>query len=40
MKWGYEEYLNQPNWFINELIYQLNDENNKHERELRKMNNG
>jgi hypothetical protein len=38
MNWTFDEYLNQPAWFLEEVIIQLNDETKKQKRELRRNN--
>ena len=40
MRWTYDEYLDQPLWFLDELINQLNKENREREKQLRQTNHG
>jgi len=40
MNWTFDEYLDQPLWFISELIYQLNRENKEREKILNRQNRG
>lgn len=40
MGWTYSEYLDQPLWFTNELIEQMNREGREMEKRARRMNNG
>ena len=38
--WTYDEYLDAPLWFVNELIKQLNDETKQIDKNLRNYKNG
>jgi len=40
MHWTYDEYLDQPLWFINELVEELNREARQRDKDLMRTRNG